>query len=140
MTEQESSAAPAEPAKKRGVGKIIFSVLGVIVVVAIIAVVKFGAGEVLAFITGDTAKAEVGDCITQTKNTSDQNAEDMKIVDCADPEAAFEVVGVVENKTDTESKTACIDFASAESYLFMWEGEKTETTKGRVICLAPIAT
>ena len=132
MTEQVTPAVPAEPQKKRGIGKIIISILGVIVVIAIVAVVKFGFREVMALVTGDTTKAKVGDCITETPD-----ANDMKIVDCTKTEAAFKVVGVVDNKTKAEAETSCEPFPTAESYLFQWEGraQPSDTTKGQVLCL-----
>jgi len=134
VTEQVTPVAPPEPEKKGGIGKWIATILGVIVVIAIVAVVKFGLGEIMAFITGDTAKAKVGDCITETPN-----ANDMKIVDCTKPEAAFKVAGVVDNKTKAEAETSCDAYPTAESYLFQWEGtsEATDTTKGQVLCLEP---
>lgn len=134
MTEQVTPAAPAEPEKKGGVGKKIAAVVGVIVVIAVVAVVKFGFREVIALVTGDTSKAKVGDCITETPN-----ANDMKIVDCAKPEAAYKVVGVVDDKTQAEAETSCEPFPTAESFLFQWTGrsQASETTKGQVLCLEP---
>jgi len=134
VTEQVTPGTPAEPEKKRGIGKWIATIVGVIVVIAIVAVVRFGFKEITAFLTGDTTKAKVGDCITETPN-----ANDMKIVDCTKPEAAFKVAGVVDNKTKAEAETSCEPFPTAESYLFQWEGtsEATDTTKGQVLCLEP---
>jgi hypothetical protein len=135
VTEQVTPAAPVEPEKKGGVGKWIAAIVGLIIVIAIVAVVRFGLGEIMAFITDDTTKAKAGDCITESAN-----ANDMKIVDCGKPEAAFKVAGVVEDKAQAEAKTSCEPFPTAESYLFQWEGSKeaTDTTVGRVLCLEPI--
>ena len=135
MTEQVTPAAPAEPEKKGGgAGKKIAAILGIIVVIAIVAVVKFGFRELIALVSGDTSKAKVGDCITETAD-----ANDMKIVDCTKPEAKFKVAGVVDNKTKAEAETSCEPFPTAESYLFQWEGNAavTDTTKGQVLCLEP---
>lgn len=132
MTEQETPAAPAEPEKKGGgARKIIFSIVGFIVVALVIAVAKFGVREVIAFVTGDTAKAEVGDCITNS-----ENADDMKIVDCGDASAAFKVVGVVEDKTQDAGEQGCAAFPDAEGFLFLYEGTLTASTTGRSLCLA----
>ena len=134
MTEQYTPVAPAEPEKKGGgVGKWIAAVAGVIIVIAIVAVVRFGVSEIVAFLTGSgPAKAKVGDCITQS-----QNANEMKIVDCSQPDAVFKVAGVVEDKTKAEAETSCEPYPTAENYLFQWEGSETatDTTKGRVLCL-----
>jgi hypothetical protein len=134
VTEQVTPAAPAEPEKKRRIGKWIATILGVIIVIAIVAVVRFGLGEITAFLTGDTTKAKVGDCITENAN-----ANDMKIVDCTKPEAAFKVAGVVDDKTQAEAETSCEPFPTAESYLFQWEGSEQpkDDTKGQVLCLEP---
>ena len=134
MTEQVTPVAPPEPEKKGGIGKKIAAVVGVIVVIVIVAIVKFGINEIRAFITGDTTKAKVGDCITESAN-----ANDMKIVDCSKPEAAFKVAGVVDDKTKAEAETSCEAYPSAQSYLFQWEGraQPTDTTKGQVLCLEP---
>lgn len=134
MTEQVTPVAPAEPEKKGGIGKWIAAVVGVIIVVAIVAVVRFGIGEITAFLTGDTTKAKVGDCITES-----QDANDMKIVDCTKPEAAYKVAGVVDDKTQAEAETSCEPYPTAESYLFQWEGRETptDTTRGQVLCLEP---
>jgi hypothetical protein len=135
VTEQVSPVAPVEPQKKGGgVAKWIISIIGVIVVIVIVAIVRFGLSEIKAFISGDTTKAKVGDCITQS-----DNANDMKIVDCTKPEAAFKVAGVVDDKTQAEAETSCEPFPTAESYLFQWEGSNTptDTTKGQVLCLEP---
>jgi hypothetical protein len=134
VTEQVTPAAPAEPEKKGGAGKKIAAIVGVIIVIAVVAVLKFGLREVIDLVTGDTSNAKAGDCITETAN-----ANDMKIVDCAKPEAAFKVVGVVDNKTKAEAETSCEPFPTAESYLFQWEGssQPSDTTKGQVLCLEP---
>lgn len=134
MTEQVTPVAPAEPEKKGGIGKKIAAIVGVIVVIVIVAVVRFGLKEITAFLTGDTTKAKVGDCITETAD-----ANDMKIVDCSKPEAAFKVAGVVDDKTKAEAETSCEPYPTAESYLFQWEGSAaaTDTTKGQVLCLEP---
>jgi hypothetical protein len=135
VTEQVIPVAPAEPEKKGGIGKWIAAVVGVIIVIVIVAIVRFGLGAIKDFLTGaGPAKAVVGDCITESQ---DPNA--MKIVDCTKPEAAFKVAGVVEDKTKAEAETSCEPYPTAESYLFQWEGTETatDTTKGRVLCLEP---
>lgn len=133
MTEQFTPVAPVEPEKKGRIGKVILAIVGAIVVVVTVAIVKFGLGEIMAFITGSgPAKAKVGDCMTQAPKSND-----MKIVDCSTAEAAYKVAGVVENKTKTDAASSCEPYPTAENYLFQWEGSETstETTVGRVICL-----
>lgn len=140
MTEQVTPAAPAEPEgiepekKKGGLGKIVGIIVSVLVAVAVVAVIKFGFSEVVAFFTGDTTKAAVGDCINHAPKP-----EDTKIVECTAPEAADKVVGIVEDKTKAEAETICATFPTAERLLFMYEGKAaTEATKGRTLCLETI--
>jgi hypothetical protein len=133
VTEQYTPVAPAAPERKRGIGKYLAGVAGALIVIAIVAVVKFGFAEIVAFVTGaGPAKAKVGDCISQS-----QDPNEMKVVDCAAAEAAYKVTGVVEGKTKAEAVTSCEPYPTAENYLFQWEGSKTATdqTMGRVLCL-----
>jgi len=133
VTEQYTPVAPAEPKKKGGIGKWVAAIAGVIIVIAIVAVVRFGVSGIVAFLTGSgPAKAQVGDCITESVNVNE-----MKIVDCATPEAALKVAGVVEDKTKLEAETSCEPYPTAEKFVFQWEGTETatDTTKGRVLCL-----
>lgn len=136
MTEQLTPGSPADPAepatapKKGGAGKVLISILSVVALAVVVIGVKFGFREAFAYITGDTTKAQVGDCIN---NAADPN--DMKLVDCAKPEAAFKIVGIVDDKTQTEAEVACESFATAESFLFQWEGTLKADTKGQVLCL-----
>ncbi|HEX6681785.1 MAG TPA: hypothetical protein VF062_03280 [Candidatus Limnocylindrales bacterium] len=133
MTEQVTPAAPAEPEKKGGgARRIVLSILGVIVALAVYGVIRYGISGLVDLVTGDTSTAKVGDCITET-----QDANDMKVVDCTTPEAAFKVVGVVDDKTQAEAEASCTTFATAESYLFRYEGNLTDATKGKVLCLEP---
>ncbi|WP_117209968.1 LppU/SCO3897 family protein [Allorhizocola rhizosphaerae] len=102
-------------------------VVGVLVVGAVAAYLKFG------FVEGETAKPAVGSCVGPNPE-----AETMKLVDCAAPGAAHKVVGVVEGKTRAEVNQVCQEFGAADSFLFLWEGADTPATRGQVLCLAKI--
>jgi len=131
VTEHEHPAVPAEPeAKPRRAKKIILSIVSVLVVIGIVAVAKVGLREVIDRVTGNTTKAVAGDCVTDA-----QSADDMKVVDCTAADAAYKVAGVGEDKTQAEANDVCAQFATAEDYLFLYEGTLSDTTKGRVLCL-----
>lgn len=108
-------------------------VLGILAVAAVAAILKFGYSEVTAFFLGGRPPAEVGTCVG-----ANPRADAMKLVDCATPEAAHKVVGVVDGKTRAEINQVCKDFGTADSFLFLWEGEDTPDTRGQVLCLARI--
>ncbi|MDI1460404.1 hypothetical protein QEZ54_05435 [Catellatospora sp. KI3] len=122
----------AEEPKKGGK---IAGILGVILVGAIILLCKFGAGWGLGSIwdnlTGAVQTAEVGDCLNSYKNV-----DDAKVVDCADPDAANKVVGIVEDKYTSASfestENPCTEFTDAQSAI--WVGD---TGTGDVWCLKP---
>jgi hypothetical protein len=107
--------------------------VGVLVVAAVALILKFGYREVKGFFSGGPPKPEVGSCLGAGTGT-----ERMKLVDCAAPEAAHKVVGVVDGKTRAETNQACQDFGTADSFLFLWEGEDTPESRGQVLCLAKI--
>jgi hypothetical protein len=132
VTEQVTPSAPEEPERKRGIGRIVLTILGVIVVLVVYAVVKYGFREVVALVTGSPTKAKAGDCVTAS-----DDAKNTKIVDCSKPEAAFKVSGVVDDKTRAEAEAVCQAFPAAERYLFRWEGDLKDDTKGQVLCLEP---
>jgi hypothetical protein len=73
--------------------------------------------------------ARVGDCVRQT------GADSVQVVDCGDPNAAFKVVGRVEDKTQVEaSLSACDPYAGQGAKQAYWSGKLGE--KGYVLCLA----
>jgi hypothetical protein len=121
------------PKKKGGFGKKALSFVGVILVLVVIGVVKFG---IRSFFSDEdkTADATVGSCLTQAPDIKD-----VAIVDCADAAAAHKVVGKVPNvseatfDTDTTFAT-CGTFATAENS--MWSGVKG--SDGYVLCLEPV--
>ena len=75
--------------------------------------------------------ASVGGCVAKS------GADDIKTVSCSDGQAAFTVVGKVENKTQADvgldSGGICKPFPTAKSAF--WKGKIGQ--KGYVLCLAP---
>jgi hypothetical protein len=128
---------PVPPPAKKNTGKVLGIVGGVIVVV-IAACIGIG---VFAFNSAkkDPANAKVGNCLAgQTMDsTTAQPVNDVKIVDCTSTDAKYKVVGVVENKTESQFRTddkICSAYTTAESAL--WQG--TPGKSGSVLCLEPL--
>jgi hypothetical protein len=124
-------AAAAE--KKSGIGKKVLSILGIIIVGAVIWGVKFGIGSFFAE-KDPTADAKVGTCLN-----NEADPKKTAIVDCAGATAAFTVVGKVPDVTEKafaadNDFATCKPFATAENSL--WSG--TKGSNGYVLCLAPI--
>ncbi|AEV81835.1 Annexin A11 [Actinoplanes sp. SE50] len=105
-----AAAFPApQPAPKKSFGKKLLGVLGTIVVLIVIAAVKFGIGfGVSKALSGDPTKdAKVGNCISVDDKLSDKETETKAdIVDCSKSDAKFIVVGRVDGVNDVNS-TAC---------------------------------
>jgi hypothetical protein len=86
--------------------------------------------------SGTANKADVGDCLggksIDQSNDNFQKAE-LDLVECADADAKYKVIGKVENKTQGEANNeeVCRPFTGAE--VVYWEGP--ENKKGTVLCL-----
>ena len=83
----------AQPPKKGGAGKVIGSILGFVLIAAVIAVVKFGIGSGINAITEPDAKA--GECASVTGTTISPK---YKKVDCNAAEANY-IIGKAMNST-----------------------------------------
>ncbi|MEV4631563.1 hypothetical protein AB0J90_35370 [Micromonospora sp. NPDC049523] len=129
---------PAEPVKKKGPIKKIVSVLAVIVVAV---AVKFGAGAVLGG-EDKAAEAKVGDCLASLPEVAEgeeKSAPNAKVVECTSTEAAYNVVGRVENQTQEQASntTECDQYAAeGEEYYTYYSIPATGGT-GYVLCLKP---
>ena len=98
--------------------------LGVLIVVA---AGFFGAAWFFTRDNGDRAK--VGDCVKPSGEDS------VKIVSCTSPDAAYKVVGRLDDKTQVEAElSACDGFSGADAVF--WEGKAGD--KGLVLCLASV--
>jgi hypothetical protein len=87
----------------------------------------FGAAWLFGRDNGDRAK--VGDCVKQS------GADSVKIVSCTSPDAAYRVVGRLDNQTQAAAEIdACDPFPGADAVF--WEGKSGEP--GLVLCLASV--
>jgi hypothetical protein len=127
-------APPVAPVRKRSKGRLIVSIVGLLVVV-VLGIVGYVASQ------KDVVNAKVGSCIdpaTSTSSTTTQDASGAKIVDCTSANAKFVVVGIVENKTkaDFESKSTdpCAAFPKTTAALW-WTTNKGSTASGSILCL-----
>jgi hypothetical protein len=126
------SALPAaEPKKGGGVGKIIGGVVVALIVIAAVAVFKFGLLSKLD--SSNPANAASGACLTDAPKV-----EDVKVVDCGSADAKHKVLAVLENKTEAEALSECEKVQGAEAYLITYDTKNiTASSKGRVLCTGP---
>lgn len=131
--EQGFGAAPAPAKKKRGK---LAKIVGFIVVALVIAGLKFGVGSLLF---GDkAADAKVGDCIAATAPgaTGEKKEADAKVVECTAADAAYTVVGRVDDQTEAQANDAkaCEQFfKEGEAYSVF--SSIPEGGKGYLLCL-----
>ncbi|HLV58394.1 MAG TPA: hypothetical protein VKY81_05940 [Natronosporangium sp.] len=130
--------APPEQPKSRGAGKqLLYSLLGIAVVVAIGFVVRV----IIAEATGDLSTAGVGDCID---NKEDIN--DVRVVGCDSEEAFWEVVSVQKDVTKDDFDTVAFEelcpTVTDEEASAIWYGEERVTGfgKGDVYCVVPLSS
>ncbi|TLQ47287.1 LppU/SCO3897 family protein [Streptomyces marianii] len=110
-------AAPAPaPAKKSKVKKF----LGVVALIVVAVVVKFGIG----YLFNAPVRAEAGDCV---KVTGEENNPEVETKGCDDKDANYKVVKVVENSFDVNACTVG-EAALAQK----WDADKF------VLCLDPL--
>lgn len=113
-----------QKAAKAGGGIVVRIVIGIVV----IGVLALG-GWIIKNLTGDTDTAATGDCVTDSTN-----ADDIKVVECTDPEAAYTVTMRDDDPDQLDSEASC---ASVE-YEFYLEAVKGSTTE-YVLCLNPLS-
>lgn len=108
--EQGFGPAPEQPAKKRGPGRTIAKIAIGLLVVLVIAGLKFGVAKGIseAFFGDKAADAKVGDCIAEMPSVAvgEQKDADAKIVPCTSGDAAYTVVGRVNDQTEAQAQQA----------------------------------
>jgi hypothetical protein len=104
------------------------------IVTLVVLVLLTGAvvGGAWYFTRNQAENAKVGDCVAQTGSDS------IKIVDCSDANAAFKVVGRLDDKTRAEAgyglSSVCDAYKDQGYEQVYWRGEQGK--KGLVLCLA----
>ncbi|WP_433793467.1 LppU/SCO3897 family protein [Actinoplanes sp. CA-252034] len=110
------------------------SIVGTLVVIAIIAAIKFGIGTVLS--EDPTKDAKAGDCLGVSQEVKETTTEvTAKIVECSSSDAKYTVLGRVEGIKD-ENSTACDEIINNG----LKEGEEgaviaSQEDKGYLLCL-----
>jgi hypothetical protein len=130
---------PTPPAKKSPAKKIV-SVLALIAVVVVIGVLKFGVRTLLGG-EDKAAEAKVGDCLAALPKVADgeqKSAPNAKVVACTSTEAAYNVVGRIENQTEAQAaaSTDCEQYAAAGEEYAMYSAIPPGGT-GYLLCLKP---
>jgi hypothetical protein len=110
------------------------SIVGTIVIVIVIAAIKFGIGSALS--EDPTKDAKAGDCLGVSQEVKETTTEvDAKVVECSSSDAKYTVLGRVEGIKD-ENSPACNDTFDKG----LKEGEKgaviaSSEGKGYLLCV-----
>ncbi|MBY8872108.1 hypothetical protein K7640_09680 [Micromonospora sp. PLK6-60] len=126
---------PAEP--KKSAGRKVLSILGVILAVIAFGAIKFG---IKSFANRDqTADAKVGDCLAELPEMvgdKQEDADDAKVVECTSTDAAYNVVGRVENQTEAQAASGegCEKYVKEGADYYVFSNIKQGGT-GYVLCL-----
>ena len=121
---QEVGTAPA----KKGGGRLLRIVGGLVVAAAIAAGGWF-------FTRDDVVNANVGDCFAASIMSDQSDASGEKVVDCAGTDAAYKVVGVVENKKPAEvsNEANCAAFPTTVGAVWLGKGDN-----GKIYCVEDV--
>ncbi|WP_430499994.1 LppU/SCO3897 family protein [Micromonospora trifolii] len=139
--QQPAEPQPAEPKAEKSGAKKALGIVGAILVVVVIAGLKFGVVSAIGnyFNKDETAAAKTGDCIAElpeVTGTEQEEVDGAKVVECTSTDAAYNVVGRLDGQSEAQAKadTTCTQFfkESEEGYVFSSiEPGKT----GYVLCL-----
>ncbi|MET8040003.1 hypothetical protein ABZU25_03940 [Micromonospora sp. NPDC005215] len=137
------SAGPesAEPEVKKSGAKKALGIAGAILAVVVVAGLKFGVVSAIGnFVNKDeTAAAKAGDCIAklpEVTGTKQEKVTDARIVACTSTEAAYNVVGRVEDQTEAQARagTACEQYFKPDEEGYIYSTIMPGKT-GYVLCL-----
>jgi len=130
LPQEPAAPQPSGGSRAKGVLRalgtsVVARLIGAVVGVAVIA----GGGFLLDHLTGAPSTAKAGDCVKVEGDTP-------TVVECTAPEAEYQVVARLEDKTEVEfhiSRNICSGHPEAERAF--WEGKKGGS--GYVLCLKP---
>ncbi|NYH45012.1 hypothetical protein HNR22_004739 [Micromonospora jinlongensis] len=136
-----TATATAEPETKKSGTRKALGIVGAILAIVVVAGLKFGVASAIGgyFNKDATADAKAGDCIAELPEitgTKQEKADGAKVVECTSTDAAYTVVGRVNDQSEAQAKagTACDSFFQndEEGYIF----SSIEPGKsGYVLCL-----
>ncbi|MEU5904412.1 hypothetical protein ABZ780_08550 [Micromonospora sp. NPDC047467] len=129
--------SPVEPEAKKSGAKKALGIIGTILVIVVIAGLKFGIGSYLN--KDETADAKAGDCIAELPEVTGTEQEEVsgaKVVECTSTDAAYNVVGRVDGQTAAQAKadTACSEFFKEDEMGYVFSSIASGKT-GYVLCL-----
>lgn len=129
QVEAEGTAAPAKPRRKW----LFWAISGGTVLVVFLATLA----SQWVTTKDDATNAVAGDCLTALGGTGDIDIRDTKI-DCADPAAAFLVLGIVENvKLAQATGTTCAQWPASNMPIWIADGTD-RNAPGKVVCLQAV--
>ncbi|MFG1625739.1 toxin-antitoxin system, toxin component [Kribbella sp. NPDC049227] len=117
--------APGAPGRPMDPGKPLFrrpAILGLLLPILVIAAIVIGN-----LTTTTTSEAAVGQCVVNNGTADDP---DVKVVDCTSSEAAYKIVGKLDDSTDDSQ---CDQFEGVEASYTVEESSSKYT-----LCLAPL--
>ncbi|MCX5118737.1 hypothetical protein OG992_16265 [Micromonospora sp. NBC_00362] len=143
-TEPSPAAEPqpaAEPKAEKSGAKKAIGIVGAILVVVVIAGLKFGVASAIGnyFNKDETAAAKTGDCIAElpeVTGTEQEEVDGAKVVECTSTDAAYSVVGRVDGQSEAQAKadTTCTQFFKEGQEGYIYSSIKPGKT-GYVLCL-----
>jgi hypothetical protein len=130
--------APVPPKKSKAkIVLIILAVVAVLAIVCCVGVFVFARDQIDEALNGGASNAQAGDCLAGSEiddsGTVDSSI-DLEVVDCGDATAKYEVLGRLDNVSQTETLTndeACAAYPDATSVI--WVG--TDIQDGTGLCL-----
>ncbi|RZU73317.1 hypothetical protein EV384_1719 [Micromonospora kangleipakensis] len=130
------ASPPAETGKSRR--RKVLGILGLILAVLVVGGLK-GAWKVYQN-RDETAQAKVGDCIAQLpeiKGDGQEHADDAKVVECTSTDAAFTVVGRVDDQNEEQAKSgdACGQYFKEGEDGYVFSGAQRSGEKYYLLCL-----
>ncbi|MEO3774823.1 hypothetical protein [Micromonospora sp. B9E7] len=137
----DATAPDAGKSEEKSGGKKALGIVGVILAIVVIAGLKFGVAAAIGnyFNKDETADAKTGDCIAElpeVTGTKQEKADGAKVVSCTSTDAAYTVVGRVEDQSEAQARagTACDQYLKEGEEGYVFSSIKPGKT-GYVLCL-----
>ncbi|MET8119142.1 hypothetical protein [Micromonospora sp. NPDC005189] len=138
---QPTAPQPVEPEAKKSGAKKALGIVGAILAIVVVAGLKFGVASAIGnyFNKDETAAAKAGDCIAElpeVTGTEQEEVDGAKVVECTSTDAAYNVVGRVDDQTEAQAKadTACNQYLKEDEEGYIFSSIEPGKT-GYVLCL-----